>query len=203
MSHPQVPETVSVPRPREATPQTLPKTVEKTDQVHPAADDRKGRQGAILAGVLAAVVLGAGVGIGGFLLLGNGTDGGKGTPTPTPTAPRTAGSLTPAAVPSQVMVAATPRGVRATDKGQIVVLRWKLAKTNDYPIVIQQSDGSGAQPSLQVLPPHSATMTLSGLDAQRGYCFLVGAMVAMGQSDGQAPTIAWSKPKCIRGAQVQ
>jgi hypothetical protein len=28
----------------------------------------------------------------------------------------------------------------------------------------------------------------------------VGAMVAMGQSDGEAATIAWSKPACIRGA---
>ena len=42
--------------------------------------------------------------------------------------------------------------------------------------------------------------TISGLDPAKGYCFVVGAIVALGQSDGQAATIAWSKPACIRGA---
>jgi serine/threonine-protein kinase PknK len=202
---PPVHEPVSGPRPREATAQTLPKTVERTDPYSPPVEDRKTRQGALMAGVLAAVVLGAGVGVGGFLLLGSTREGKKGAPSsaPSPTAPRTTGSSSAAAVPPQVMRAAEPRSLRALDKGQIVVLRWKLAKNNDYPIWVQQSDGSGTQTPPQALPPHSTTMTLSGLDARRGYCFTVGAMVAMGQSDGQAATVAWSKPKCIRGATAQ
>ncbi|GAA0318417.1 serine/threonine-protein kinase [Actinoallomurus spadix] len=191
---------VPVPRPREATPRTLPETADPLDLARVGGGDRKGRPGAVVAGVLAGVVVIAGAGIGGFLLFGNTGDGTKDKPTPTPTAPQTHASSAPVAVPSQVMIAATPRDLRATDKGQIVVLRWKLAKNNNYPIWVQQSDGSPTQAPPQALPPRSTTMTVSGLDARKGYCFTVGALVALGQSDGQSATIAWSKPKCIRGA---
>ncbi|MEV0402431.1 protein kinase [Actinoallomurus sp. NPDC050550] len=191
---------------REATPQTLPKTAEQSDPFPPRTEDRKGRQGAVVAGVLAAVVLGAGVGIGGFLLLGS-AGGEKKHDTPSPvansTSPPTGGSSAPVPVPAQVMRAAKPRDLRAVDKGQIVVLRWKLAKGNDYPIWVQQSDGSPVKSAPQALAPHATTVTLSGLDARKGYCFTVGALVAIGQSDGQAATIAWSAPKCIRNATAQ
>lgn len=158
--------------------------------------------------MLAAVVLGAGLGIGGFLVLGSGGGGdGRDTgPTSTPSTaktPQAARSSAPAAVPPRVIRAATPVGLRAVDKGQIVVLRWRLAKNNDYPIWVQQSDGSGTQTPPQALAPHSMTVTLSGLDPAKGYCFTVGALVALGQSDGQPATIAWSKPKCIRDATAQ
>ncbi|GAA4635213.1 hypothetical protein GCM10023196_079800 [Actinoallomurus vinaceus] len=192
---------------REATPRTLPKTAEQPDLFPPRTEDRKSRQGAVVAGVLAAVVLGAGVGIGGFLVLGN--TGGEKKKHDTPssasnsTPPPTAGSSAPVPVPAQVMRAAKPRDLRAFDRGQIVVLRWKLAKGNDYPIWVQQSDGSPVKTPPQALAPHSTTVTLSGLDARKGYCFTVGALVALGQSDGQAATMAWSAPKCIRNATAQ
>ncbi|MCO5996725.1 serine/threonine-protein kinase [Actinoallomurus rhizosphaericola] len=199
-SRPRVPDQVSVPRPREATPRTLPESVEPADLLRVPANGRKGRPAAVVAGVVAGVVVIAGAGVAGFLLFGNTGDGGRDTPTPAPTAPRTSGSSTPVAIPSQVMAAATPRDLRATDKGQIVVLRWKLAKNNDFPIWMQQSDGSPTQTPPQALAPRSTTMTVSGLDPQKGYCFTVGALVAIGQGDGQPATIAWAKPKCIRGA---
>ncbi|MCO6011659.1 serine/threonine protein kinase [Actinoallomurus purpureus] len=191
---------------REGTAQTLPKTAAQPDPFGTSANDRKGRHGAVVAGVLAAVVAGAGVGIGGFLVLSRaGDDAKKEKPSPvvSSTAPQTTGSSSSAAVPLEVKRAATPRDLRTVDKGQIVGLRWRLAKGNDYPIWVQQSDGSGTQTAPQALPPHSTTVTMSGLDARKGYCFTVGALVALGQSDGQAATIAWSKPKCIRGATAQ
>jgi hypothetical protein len=191
---------------REGTAQTLPETAEQPDPFGTSATDRKGRHGAVVAGVLAAVVAGAGVGIGGFLVLsraGDDTKKDKPSLVASSTVPQTTGSSSSAAVPLQVKRAATPRDLRTVDKGQIVVLRWKLAKNNDYPIWVQQSDGSGTQTAPQALPPHSTTVTLSGLDARKGYCFTVGALVALGQSNGQAATIAWSKPKCIRGATAQ
>jgi serine/threonine-protein kinase PknK len=192
---------------REATPQTLPKTPEQPDPFPPRTEDRKGRQGAVVAGVLVAVVMGAGVGIGGFLLLGSaGGEKKKHNAKPlasTSTPPPTAGSSAPVPVPARVIRAAKPRDLRALDKGQIVVLRWKLAKGNDYPIWVQQSDGSPVKTPPQALAPHATTVTLSGLDAKKGYCFTVGALVAIGQSDGQAATMAWSAPKCIRNATAQ
>ena len=100
---------------------------------------------------------------------------------------------------SRVLRAATPRYVRAVGKGQLASLRWRLAANNDYPIMVQQADETGSQ-APQALPKRTTNTTISGLDPKKGYCFTVGAIVALGQSDGQAATIAWSKPACVRGA---
>ena len=100
------------------------------------------------------------------------------------------------------MRAATPRNVRAVGKGQLASLRWTLARGNNYPIMVQQADETGSQ-APQALPKHTLSTTISGLDPAKGYCFTVGAIVALGQSDGQQATIAWSKPACIRGATAQ
>jgi hypothetical protein len=150
--------------------------------------------------VLAVVVIGAGAGVGGLLLLGGGDKSPPPKPAPTSTAPP-ARSTAPV-VPSQVMRAATPRSVRAVGKGQLASLHWKLTRGNDYPIMVQQADETGSQPP-QALPKHTLSTTISGLDPAKGYCFTVGAIVALGQSDGQQATIAWSKPACIRGATAQ
>lgn len=165
----------------------------------PRAGGLKGR-GGLIAGVLAVVVVGTGAGITGVLVFGG---GGK-PPAPTPN-PTTAGPTTPStpntspAVPTAVIRAATPRSVHAVGKGQLVSLRWKLTKNNDYPIWVQQADEAGSEPP-QALPPRTLSTTISGLDPAKGYCFVVGAMVAMGQGDKQPATVAWSKPACIRGA---
>jgi serine/threonine protein kinase len=179
--------------PREATPRTLPETAEH----HPLAE-RTNRRGILLAGVLAVLVIGTGAGVGGILLLGGGDGGKPAPPTPTPT------SAAPSApvVPADVMRAATPQHVRAVANGPLVSLRWSLTKRNNYPIVIQQADEIGSK-APQLLPRKTVSTTITGLDTSKGYCFLVGAMVAVGTSNGMDATIAWSKPACVRGAHVQ
>jgi serine/threonine-protein kinase PknK len=174
------------------TPQTFPA---KPDSP-PASGEEKGRRGLLITGVVAVVLVVAGAGVTGVLLAGG--DGKKPSPpttspTSTPTAP-SAGTTSPA-VPAPVMRDATPRQVRAVGKGQLASLRWTLTRDNDYPIVVQQGSETP-----QALPPRTMSTTISGLDPAKGYCFIVGAIVALGQSDGQSATIAWSKPACIRGA---
>ncbi len=189
----------AVPPPREATPRTLPKTAEGLGGHSP--HDRKSRQGALVAGMLAAAVVGTGLGIGGYIVLSGDTRHAKGGPSPSPSsaAPGTASS-TPV-VPRSVLRAATPRDLRAVDKGSIVALRWKLAKNNNYPIWVQQADASGTPSPPQAIGPHAESISLPvDPDPSKGYCFTVGALVALGQSNGQSATIAWSKPACIRHA---
>jgi hypothetical protein len=187
--------------PREATPRTLHETAEPGRQATAPPVDKGGRHAGLVAGALAVLLIGTGVGVGGILLLGH--DGRKhDTPTPAPTsAAPTARSSAPA-VPARVMRAATPRSVRAVGKGPLAVLNWKLAKGNNYAILVEQADEIGEQ-GPQALPKHTLNATISGLDPSKGYCFVVGSIVALGQTDGQPASIAWSKPACIRGATAQ
>jgi serine/threonine protein kinase len=157
-------------------------------------------RGGLVAAALAVLVVATGVGVGVALLRDSG--GKPSPPSPSRSSASSPPATTAAAVPSRVMNAATPRALRAVGKGQLASLHWKLSRGNNYPIWVQQSDETGSQPP-QALPPHTLSTTVSGLDPSKGYCFTVGAMVAMGQSDGQAASIAWSKPACIRGAHVQ
>ena len=186
-------------RTREATPLTFPATFEPNRQVTAPPAERGGHRGAIAAGVLAAVLAGTGIGVGGLLLLRKGDD--KNTPQP-PAISRA--STAPAArsapaIPVGVIRVARPRSVRAFAKGTLVSLRWRLAKGNDYPIMVQQADETGSQPP-QALPKGTLHTTISGLNPAKGYCFKVGSIVALGQTNGQAATIAWSRAVCIRGA---
>jgi serine/threonine protein kinase len=189
--------------PGQHTPRTLQETAEPARRQQPAAPpaDPASRRGGLVAGVLAVVLVGTGVGVGGILLLSGG-DKKPTPPPPTPTSPGPPSHSASAAVPARVMRAATPRSLRAVGQGQLASLRWKLAPGNNYPIMVQQADETGSQPP-QALPQHTLSTTISGLDPSRGYCFTVGAIVALGQGDGHATTIAWSKPACIRGATVQ
>jgi serine/threonine-protein kinase PknK len=186
----------SIPAPRRTAEPSRP----QDDEAPPV--DRAGRRGAVVAGVLAVLLAGTAIGVGGILLLGGG--GKPAPPPPTRAAPATSAppSRTPAAVPARVLRAATPRDVRAAGRGQLVNLRWRLAPGNEYPIMVQQADETGSE-APQALPKHTLSTTISGLDPAKGYCFTVGAIVALGQSDGQPATIAWSKPACIRGATAQ
>jgi serine/threonine protein kinase len=187
--------------PREATPRTLPATAEHPPPMTTAPPvDTAGRRAGLVAGTLAVLLLGTGIGVGGFLMLGS---GGKKPDPPKPSPAPTSARPSAPAVPARVMRAAMPRSVRAVAKGPLVVLRWKLARGNNYPIMVQQADATGSQ-TPQALPKHTLNATISGLDPAKGYCFLVGSIVALGQSDGQPATIAWSKPAaCVRGATAQ
>ena len=68
--------------------------------------------------------------------------------------------------------------------------------------MVQQADETGSQ-APQALPKRTLRTTITGLDPKKGYSFTVGAIVALGQSNGEPATIAWSKPACIRGATAQ
>jgi serine/threonine protein kinase len=180
------------------TPRTLPETIQPP---MPAAPDKRGR-GVLVGAVLAVLLVGTVAGVSGVLLLGGGGGDNPAPPTSSPTpASSPSRSATPA-VPPNVLRAATPRSVHAVGKGQLASLHWKLARGNNYPIMVQQADETGSQ-APQALPKRTLSTTISGLDPSKGYCFTVGAIVALGQSDGQAATIAWSKPACIRGATAQ
>jgi serine/threonine-protein kinase PknK len=184
-------------RPPEATPRTLAATADRERQ-ETAPPERTGRHGGLIVGALVVVLLGTGIGVGAILVLDNsGKKAGPPAATPTPSA---AHSTPP--VPAHVMRAAMPRGLRAVAKGPLVALRWQLAKGNNDPIVVQQADENGQQPP-QALPPHTLTTTITGLDPAKGYCFTVGAIVALGQGDKQPTTVSWAKPVCVRGATVQ
>jgi serine/threonine-protein kinase PknK len=194
--HPPRPAAPARPQPTVPPGQHTPRTLQ--DGAQPAIPPS--RRGGLVAVVLAVLLVGTGLGVGGILLLG----GGDKKPTPPPTTPTSAASpsRSAAVVPARVLRAATPRNVRAVGKGRLASLHWTLARGNNYPILVQQADEQGSQ-APQALPKHTLSTTISGLDASRGYCFTVGAIVALGQSNGQPATIAWSKPACIRGATVQ
>jgi hypothetical protein len=179
-----------------------PRTLQETAEPSAAPPVEKKGRGGLVAAALAVLLLGTGVGVGGILLLGGDKKPSPPPPSPSPTSTAPSAATTTPAVPAQVMRAATPRELRAVGRGPLAGLRWKLARNNDYPIMVQQSDETGTQPP-QALPKRTLSTTISGLDPAKGYCFTVGAIVALGQSDGQAATIAWSKPACIRGAHVQ
>jgi len=120
-------------------------------------------------------------------------------PAPARHSPRPATPSAPAtsAAPARgVLDAARPTGLSATDGGATVVLRWSLAASDRYPIVVQRSSPGGRPPVLTALPDGATSATVGGLDPAAGYCFQVGAVVAFGQ-----PTaVAWSAPVCVRGA---
>jgi serine/threonine-protein kinase PknK len=188
--------------PRERTPRTLPETIDPGRRPAEPQEDKASNRGVLVAGGLAVLLVGTIAGVGGIALLSGGAGdkgGDKPTAGPTSTAPPTHSA---ASVPAAVMRAATPRNVRAGDRGPLVSLRWTLTPTNNYPIWVQQNDETGPQ-TPQGLPPRTLRTTITGLDPAKGYCFTVGSLVAMGEVNGDAATIAWAKPVCIRGASVQ
>jgi serine/threonine-protein kinase PknK len=202
--HPVSPQTTAPPvrhsstGPREMTPRTLPETIEPGRPPAEQQVDRTGRRAGLVAGGLAVLLVGTAAGVGGILLLGGGGGGDKPTPGPTSAAPTSQSAAPANRVPPSVIRAATPRDLQAVDRGPLVSLRWKLARGNNDPIWVQQNDVTGPH-TPQGFPPHTLRTTISGLDPAKGYCFTVGAFVAMGNPS----TIAWSKPTCIRGAHVQ
>ncbi|MET7337333.1 protein kinase [Nonomuraea sp. NPDC005650] len=79
-----------------------------------------------------------------------------------------------------------------SDNGTTVTLAWKAVRKSGYPVVIQQAPGD----RLVSAASGGNTYTLGGLDPVTGYCFKVGAVVALGQPS----SVAWSSALCIRGA---
>ncbi|MEO3884294.1 protein kinase [Nonomuraea sp. B5E05] len=78
------------------------------------------------------------------------------------------------------------------DNGTTVTLAWKAVRKSGYPTVVQQAPGD----RLMSATGDAGTYTVGGLDPATGYCFKVGAVVALGQPS----SVAWSPALCIRGA---
>ncbi|MGP3928983.1 protein kinase domain-containing protein [Nonomuraea sp. KM88] len=78
------------------------------------------------------------------------------------------------------------------DNGTTVTLAWRAVRKSGYPTVVQQAPGD----RLMSATGDAGTYTVGGLDPATGYCFKVGAVVALGQPS----SVAWSPALCIRGA---
>jgi hypothetical protein len=111
-------------------------------------------------------------------------------------APPAAAAPTPAEVAASALEAARPTALVAVDMGASVSLRWRLPPGSRYPLFVQQTAAGGPAAPLRPLGAGTTSTTLTGLDPGAGYCFEVGALVALGQPSA----VAWSQPVCIRGA---
>ncbi|GAA3141749.1 hypothetical protein [Nonomuraea salmonea] len=73
-----------------------------------------------------------------------------------------------------------------------MTLSWKTARKTEYPVIVQQAPDD----RLMSAPAGSTTYTVGKLDPGTGYCFKVGAVVALGRPS----SVAWSSALCVRGA---
>jgi protein kinase-like protein len=159
----------------------------------PAPPRRSGRLLRVLGAGVAGCVLAAAI------LLVASRLGPHPSPAPAHGTPSAAPAATAAVVPPAVMDAARPAAVAIEDRGTSVALRWQLGAGNRYPLFVQEV-AAGRPPSPPTpLAAGTTTTTVGGLEARTGYCFQVGALVALGQPSA----VAWSKPACIRGAVPQ
>ncbi|MGW3344385.1 serine/threonine protein kinase [Nonomuraea rubra] len=120
--------------------------------------------------------------------------GTSGTPGTTASAPATSPPPATRHTTNPATIAAyRPKSLKlVSDNGATVTLSWKAVRKNDYPTIIQQAPGD----RLMSAPAGSTTYSVGGLDPATGYCFKVGAVVALGQPS----SVAWSSALCIRGA---
>jgi hypothetical protein len=166
--------------------QTVLRPGREADRVADAPPPRRGGRLLVIAVFTVVVFAGLGFGISRLGL------GGR-TPVSTLTA-------TPAAtVPPAVLSAARPMNLTVVDNRTSVVLHWQLVPGNRYSLVVERATSSFRESPPTLLPAGTTTTTVDGLDPTKGYCFVVGAIVALGQPS----TEAWSDPACIRGASVE
>lgn len=104
----------------------------------------------------------------------------------------------PSPVPSASLALAAPQQLAARDGGTTVTLSWRLPTGSRYPLVVQQTAATGGTSRTVPVGGGATSTVLDGLDAKRGYCFQVGAVLAF----GQPTTVAWSSPVCVHGASV-
>ncbi|MEV4564420.1 protein kinase [Nonomuraea sp. NPDC049419] len=91
------------------------------------------------------------------------------------------------------LTAYRPKSLKlVADNGTTVTLSWKTARRTEYPVIVQQAPDD----RLMSAPVGSTTYTVGKLDPGTGYCFKVGAVVALGRPS----SVAWSSALCIRGA---
>ncbi|WP_322777941.1 protein kinase domain-containing protein [Frankia sp. Cas4] len=121
----------------------------------------------------------------------------RSNPTPSPSALAGAASptlaSTPVPAPSEDLQAARPNITDATDMGTVVTLRWRNGSRPANLVVQTAAPAGSPQVPVQPLPPGAAVTEIPDLDPARGYCFRVGAVLAVS-------SYAWSDYRCIRGA---
>ncbi|POM23295.1 Serine/threonine-protein kinase PknK [Actinomadura rubteroloni] len=179
----------AVPAPSGTHPGTLPQPPARRDGPRP---------GLIIAASV-ALVGGLAAGVGALVWGG----GDKPSPPPAPKAATPVASAAPSAdtgpIPRSRYTATRPRGVVVRPYGTTAALSWKLpAASRQLAILVLKkpadgqavvSAGNGAQ-----------AVTVTGLNAKRGYCFRVGALLRVNQ--GKAADVSWSSPVCVRGART-
>jgi hypothetical protein len=157
-----------------------------------------------------AAVAGAGIGVAAFVTMksspGTGTpsfdrtqagDTTAGSPPASRSRPQASpGPSASSGVDPAAVAALRPRRLTVVaDDGSAVTLRWALpASAKIYPLILQQGPGSAkvATP----LGKEATSARVVGLDPAKGYCFRVGVVLEINTSS----TIAWSPPRCMRGA---
>ncbi|WP_322767111.1 serine/threonine-protein kinase [Frankia sp. Cr1] len=121
----------------------------------------------------------------------------RSNPTPSPSASAGAASptlaSTPAPAPSEDLQAARPSTPDVTDMGTVVTLRWRNGSRPANLVVQTAAPADSRQVPVQPLPVGAAVTEIPDLDPARGYCFRVGAVLAVS-------SYAWSDYRCIRGA---
>jgi serine/threonine-protein kinase PknK len=161
----------------------------------PTTRSRAGRRLPVLVGVVVLVALAAGTPLlfhrrSHAVPTGTASAGGGATSATVPAA---------GAAPSPIDTAAlAPSNLAVTvEGGSSVVLAWRLpAAAAPYTLLVRTiPTESGAQED--ILAPGRTTTTVTGLNPATGYCFQVGPVVSVG---ARGPSVAWSKPACIRGA---
>jgi serine/threonine-protein kinase PknK len=157
----------------------------------------------LIAGLVIGGLVVSGVGIGAFLASRPGTAVTVAGPSSTagaapgrPSPGDKGGARKTPAIDQSVIAGLRPRRLSvAADQGSHVTLRWVLpegAKT--YPLVLQQEPVVSA--ALAPLDRAATSARVFDLDPGQGYCFRVGVALSI----GTASNVAWSTPRCIRGA---
>ncbi|WP_322760015.1 serine/threonine-protein kinase [Frankia sp. Cr2] len=100
---------------------------------------------------------------------------------------------TPAPITSADLQAARPSTPDVTDMGTVITLRWRNGSRPANLVVQTAAPADSRQVPVQPLSAGAAVTEIPDLDPARGYCFRVGAVLAVG-------SYAWSDYRCIRGA---
>ncbi|MEW2358344.1 fibronectin type III domain-containing protein, partial [Spirillospora sp. NPDC029432] len=164
------------------------------------------RRGLIVAATV-VVVGGLALGIGALALRGgppeeprNGRSAGAQAAQPSGGAQQP-GAADQEPIPAAQYRATRPRGVKVKAVGARAVLVWQVPPAaRELPMIVQVLPAGSAPAVSAGKGARSATVT--GLDARKGYCFRVGALLRLNQN--KPATMSWSKPAaCVRGARVQ
>jgi serine/threonine-protein kinase PknK len=162
------------------------------------ASERSGFRRHLAAGMAVAALAGAGIGVAVFVAGRDSALPARELQASKPElqASKPTAAATGKGVDKAVLAVLAPRRLKVvSDQGSTVTLRWALpANARPYPLVLQQSPAG--RDVIKPLESGTTSTRVFDLDPRRGYCFLIGVAVSIGEKS----SAAWSKPSCIRGA---